>query len=88
MNKNNNNDKNDIKLNYYLKIEKINMIFTNLWRKKEMIWEKMILNMNNILILFMNLSMINIKIMISIIIISIKNLKKNIHIIYNDILLY
>ena len=30
MNKNNNNDKNDIKLNYYLKIEKNDIIFMNL----------------------------------------------------------
>ena len=29
MNKDNNDDKNDIKLNYYLKIEKDDMIFMN-----------------------------------------------------------
>ena len=44
----------------------------------------MILNMNNILILFMNLLMINIKIMISIIVNSMKNLKKNVHINHNE----
>ena len=53
-----------------------------------MIKKEVILNINNILILFINLLMINIEIMISIIIISMKNLKKNIYIIYNNISLY
>ena len=88
MNKDNNDNENKIKLNQYLKIEKNNIIFMNLLRKREITWEKMTLNINNILILFMNLLMINKEIIISIIINSIKNLKKNIHIIYNNILLY
>ena len=71
-----------------MKIEKNNIIFANLSRKKKMIQKKMILNINNILILFMNLLIINKEIMILIIINSMKNLKKNIHIIYNNILLY
>ena len=50
--------------------------------------KKVTLNINNILILFINLLIINIKIMISIIINLIKNLKKNIHINYNKISLY
>ena len=44
--------------------------------------------MNNILILFINLSIINIKIMISIIVNSMKNLKKNIHLNQNETLLH
>ena len=88
INENNNNDKKEIKLNQYLKIEKDDIIFENSWKKREIIWKKMILNINNILILFMNLSMINIKIVILIIINSMKNLKKNIHINYNKTLLY
>ena len=88
INKNDNNNKNDIKLNYYLKIEKNDILFINSWRKRKIIWKEMTLNMNNILILFITLLMINIKIIISIIIISMKNLKKNVYIIYNNILLY
>ena len=64
------------------------MIFANSLKKREMIQEEMILNINNILILFINLLIINKKIMISIIVNSMKNLKKSIYIIYNDILLY
>ena len=88
INKNDNNNKNDIKLNYYLKIKKNDILFINSWRKRKIIWKEMTLNMNNILILFINLLIINIKIIISIIIISMKNLKKNVYIIYNNILLY
>ena len=83
MNENDNDDKEEIKLNRYLKIEKDDMVFKDSWRRKEMIWEKMTLNMNNILTLFMNLSMINIEIMISIIVNSMKNLKKNMHFNHN-----
>ena len=50
--------------------------------------EEMTLNMNNILTLFMNLLIINKEIMISIIINSMKNLKKSVHIIYNNASLY
>ena len=37
MNKDDNNDKDEIKLNWYLKIEKDDIIFVNSSRKKEMI---------------------------------------------------
>ena len=88
MNEHDNNDKNEIKLNCYLKIEKDDIIFINSSRKRKITREEMTLNINNILILFINLLMINKKIAISIIINSMKNLKKNVYIIYNDILLY
>ncbi len=88
MNKDDNDDEDEIKLNWYLKIEKDDMILMNLSRKREMIREEITLNMNNILTLFMNLSMINMKIIFSIIINSMKNLKKNIYIIHNDISLH
>ena len=88
MNENNNDDKDNIRLNHYLKIEKDNMIFMNSWKKREMTWEKMTLDMNNVLTLFIDLLMINIEIMILIIVILMKNLKKSVHIIYNDISLH
>jgi hypothetical protein len=83
MNEDDNNDENEIKLDWYLKIGKDDMIFMNSMRKREMIWGEMIMNMNNILKLFMNLLVINMKIMISIMINPMKNLKKNNHIIHD-----
>ena len=38
MNKNDNDNENDIKLNYYLKIGKNDIIFANSWKKKK--WYK------------------------------------------------
>ena len=46
MNENDNNDEEKIKLNWYLKIEKNNIIFMNLLRKIEIIQGKIILNIN------------------------------------------
>ena len=88
MNEDDNNDEKEIKLNWYLKIEKNDIIFMNFQGRKEMIREKMTLNMNNILILFIDLLMINIKISISIIVNLIKNLKKNVYIIHDEISLH
>jgi hypothetical protein len=76
-------DEDGIKLDRYLKIGKDDMIFANSMRRRKMTREEATMNMNNILTLFTNLSVINTKIMISIVANPIKNLKKSIHIIHN-----
>ena len=69
-------------------IDKNDIIFIRDIYKRNMIKNQVIFDIDNIITIFINLLMINIIIEISIISNSIRNLKENIHLIYQEIFLY
>jgi hypothetical protein len=81
-------DEDGIKLNRYLEIGKDDMVLANSSRKREMARGEATLDVDSVLALFTDLSMINTEIAFSIIANPMKNLKKSVHIIHNGVPLH
>ena len=77
-------DEDGIKLDQYLKIGKDDMVFANSRRRREMARGEASLDVDSVLALFTDLSVINTKIMISVMANPMKNLKKSVHIIHDE----
>lgn len=76
-------DEDGIKLNRYLEIGKDDMIFADSRRRREMAQGEATLDADSVLALFTDLSVINMKIAVSIIANPMKNLKKSVHLDHN-----
>jgi hypothetical protein len=76
-------DEDGIKLDRYLKVGKGDVMFANSKRKREMARGEATLDIDSILALFTDLSVVNTVISISIISSPMKNLKNSVHIIHN-----